>query len=83
MQGREVAEDRHTLRVERNRRTDVEKVAGHYDQVELRCGSDDPVELGQGVVKIGDEEDAHGIGGRVVSARVRAALLFHRPEAER
>ena len=38
---------------------DAEAVAGHHYQVEGVAGLDNPVELTQRVVEVGDEEDAH------------------------
>ena len=59
LQQGDVVEDHSDLGVERDSGTDVELVACEHHDVELRRGVDDPVELTQRVVEIGDEEYAH------------------------
>ena len=65
-----VAGDHDALRVERHCRRDVEVVARHHHEVELVGVSHDPVELGQVVVEVGDEQEAHGGAPRTVSTPV-------------
>ena len=46
VQQREILQDDDGLRVERNRRADVEVIAGQHHEIERRRAPDDPVELG-------------------------------------
>ena len=57
-------------------------IARDHHQVERWCDAHDPIELRQGVVKIGNQEDAHGVdcgcGVRIVGVQVWAEVAFKR-----
>ncbi len=48
------------LRAEIDDRPDIERIAGKDDEIELRRGAQQPVELRQRIMQIGDDETAHG-----------------------
>ena len=56
---REVLEHHRDLRVGFDDRRDVEVITGQHDEVVVRRGRDDPVELLQRVVKVRHQQDAH------------------------
>ncbi|BAM89395.1 FAD linked oxidase domain-containing protein [Bradyrhizobium oligotrophicum S58] len=56
---RQVLLDHDDLRADVDDRSEIERVPGEYDRVEMAGGCDQPVELRQRVVKIGNDETAH------------------------
>ena len=52
----EVLQHHHGLGVEGDSRGDVQLIAGHHHEVEVGRTSDDPIELRQGVVEVGDQK---------------------------
>jgi hypothetical protein len=57
----QVLQNDHALRLERDGRADAEAVPGHDHEVEFLPDADDPVELGERVVEVRDEEYAHAV----------------------
>ena len=66
----EIVEDDDDLRAGIDRRGDVEHVAGKDDKVIGRRSRYQPVELGQGIMEIGNDQDFQGapLGGGHASA---------------
>ena len=56
---REIFLHHHDLGAEIDDRADVERIAGKDHEIELRRGREQPVELRQRIMQIGDDEAAH------------------------
>jgi hypothetical protein len=59
LEQRQLAQDDHDLRLERDAGAEVQMVACEHDQVEAWRRADNPVELAQRVMDVGGEKDTH------------------------
>ncbi|MEY9613057.1 hypothetical protein ABIF21_005931 [Bradyrhizobium elkanii] len=56
---RQVFRDDDDLGAEIDRRAEIERIAGEDHEIELRCRRQQPVELRQRVMQVGDDKTAH------------------------
>src|SRR3954447_13325410 len=54
---------------------DVQSISGEYDEVEQRCGAEQPIELRQRIVQIGHDEAAHLENNPVLKKQARRKSL--------